>query len=229
LGQGLNICTIDKGRAEKKKLTQRTNKQLNPLISQFERYRKVFEALNLPFNWDFKNIFNVSNKPIQQENWLGIAPFSQHQGKTYPLSNIEKIIAHFHEKKIKIFLLGSAKDRIKIHRLQEKYPYIIPLIDLALDQLLEKMQKMKVILSMDSANLHFASLINKPVVSIWGATHPYLGFYGWGQAWENIVQKKIDCAPCSTFGNKPCFRKDYACLKELSAETVIQKLTLFIQ
>ena len=227
-GQGIKICKIDKGRAEKKRLTRRENKQLYPLISQFERYKKVFEALQLPFDWNFTNIFNATANKINQENWLGIAPFSQHQGKTYPLSNIEKIITHFHQKNVKIFLLGSAADGIKINILQQKYPYIVPIVDLALDQVLQKIQKMKVVLSMDSANLHFASLVNTPVVSVWGATHPYLGFYGWGQNKENIVQTNIYCSPCSTFGNKPCFRKDYACLNELPVEKVIERLALFL-
>jgi ADP-heptose:LPS heptosyltransferase len=209
-------------------MTRRENKQLTPLISQFERYRKVFESLNLPFDWDFTTIFSASANNIKHENSLGIAPFAQHQGKIYSRSNIEKIIRHFHDKNVKIFILGSAADRAKINGLQEKYPYIVPLVDLGLDQLLAKIQKMQVILSMDSANLHFASLVNRPVVSVWGATHPYLGFYGWGQAWENIVRKNIPCAPCATFGNKPCFRKDYACLKELEAEKVIEKLSPFL-
>jgi ADP-heptose:LPS heptosyltransferase len=31
-------------------------------------------------------------------------------------------------------------------------------------------------ISMDSANMHLASLYGVPVISIWGATHPFAGF-----------------------------------------------------
>ena len=50
--------------------------------------------------------------------------------------------------------------------------------------------------SMDSANMHLASLFNVPVVSIWGATHPYAGFNGWGQPDKSIVQLDLACRPC---------------------------------
>ena len=41
------------------------------------------------------------------------------------------------------------------------------------------MSNMDVMLVMDAANMHLASLVNIPVVSIWGATHPCAGFAGW--------------------------------------------------
>ena len=37
------------------------------------------------------------------------------------------------------------------------------------------------LLSMDSANMHFASLVGTRVLSVWGATHIYTGFYGYRQ------------------------------------------------
>jgi hypothetical protein len=51
-----------------------------------------------------------------------------------------------------------------------------------------------------------------PVVSVWGATHPFAGFTGWKQKSENCVQIELPCRPCSVFGNKPCHRGDYACM-----------------
>jgi ADP-heptose:LPS heptosyltransferase len=80
--------------------------------------------------------------------------------------------------------------------------------------------------SMDSANMHLASLFKVPVISIWGATHPYAGFNGWGQSNENIVQLELACRPCSVFGNKPCYRGDHACMQGISEEMIFQKIVL---
>jgi ADP-heptose:LPS heptosyltransferase len=79
-------------------------------------------------------------------------------------------------------------------------------------------------LSMDSANMHLVSLVGVPVISIWGATHPYLGFYGFRQSIDDAVQIDLDCRPCSVFGNKPCRRGDYACLNYIDSDIVIQQL-----
>ena len=77
--------------------------------------------------------------------------------------------------------------------------------------------------SMDSANMHLASLYGVPVVSIWGGTHPYLGFYGWGQQMENAVQVDLDCRPSSVFGNKPCPR-NMECMNLVSPIMVYDKI-----
>ena len=41
---------------------------------------------------------------------------------------------------------------------------------------MELINDFKVFISMDSANMHLASLTSAKVVSIWGPTHPFLGF-----------------------------------------------------
>ena len=65
-----------------------------------------------------------------------------------------------------------------------------------------------------------------PVVSVWGATHPYAGFNGWGQSNENVMQLALACRPCSVFGNKPCYRGDHACMQGISEEMIFQKIVL---
>ena len=72
--------------------------------------------------------------------------------------------------------------------------------------------------------MHLASLVGCPVVSIWGATHPYTGFYGRGQKPENAVQTALPCRPCSIYGNRPCLRGDYMCLEALPPATVIARI-----
>jgi ADP-heptose:LPS heptosyltransferase len=86
------------------------------------------------------------------------------------------------------------------------------------------MSHLDVMISMDSSNMHLASLTNTPVVSIWGATHPYAGFMGWGQSEDNAVQIPLDCRPCSIFGQKPCLRGDYACMRNIAPETIVEKV-----
>jgi len=76
---------------------------------------------------------------------------------------------------------------------------------------------------MDSANMHFASLVNVPVVSVWGPTHIYFGFMGWGQTVENAAQLDLYCRPCSLFGQKPCYRGDHACMENLSPSLITEK------
>jgi len=86
------------------------------------------------------------------------------------------------------------------------------------------MSHLDVMLSMDSANMHLASLTATPVVSVWGATHPYAGFMGWNQDSENVIQLPLECRPCSIYGQKPCLRGDYACLNNIAPNTIVEHI-----
>ena len=86
------------------------------------------------------------------------------------------------------------------------------------------MSHLDVMLSMDSANMHLASLTATPVVSVWGATHPYAGFVGWNQPQENIIQADLDCRPCSIYGKRPCRRGDLACMNMIRPEQIVERI-----
>ena len=86
------------------------------------------------------------------------------------------------------------------------------------------MAKLDAMLTMDSGNMHLASLVGVPVISVWGATHPFAGFMGWNQKVENAVQIDLPCRPCSVYGNKPCRWGDYRCLNNIRPETIVRRI-----
>ena len=96
---------------------------------------------------------------------------------------------------------------------------------LSLKEELKKIAELEVMISMDSANMHLASLVGTRVVSVWGATHYFAGFLGYGQSENDIVEiKNLECRPCSVFGNKPCYRGDYACLNQIEISEILKKI-----
>ena len=84
------------------------------------------------------------------------------------------------------------------------------------------MSRLRLVLAMDSGNMHLASLAGVPVVSVWGATHPLSGFLGWGQSIDNVIQEDLPCRPCSIYGSKPCEYGDYRCMTGISPERVLE-------
>jgi len=239
---GVTTASIDKGRREKKKLTQKNNKAFFQLKSSFIRYYEVLEKLGFRFDLCFNSIFDKKNNNIpdiirhtgekKDIKWLGIAPFAKHKGKIYPLELQEKVIAHLvNDHRIKVFVFGGGDTEKKIvDGLVIKYPSLTSTIGkLNMSQELLLMSQLDLMYSMDSANMHLASLVNTPVVSLWGATHPYAGFMGWNQSTENSIQVDLYCRPCSIYGQIPCYRKDYACLYQITPENIITHIekTLF--
>lgn len=235
---GVKTAKINKGRTEKKRLTRRKNKIFQPLTSTFDRYRNVFRELGFDFGLTFQpqpsssEQFELLFGAKQQQKWIGIAPFAKHTGKIYPLEYIENIIAHFNKNNtVRIFLFGGGETEKKIIAgWQTKYPDIVSVVGkFNLMDEIRLMGQLDLVLSMDSANMHLASLSGTPVVSVWGATHPYAGFLGWNQLIENTIQTDLPCRPCSVFGQQPCFRKDYACMQNIKPEQIISRIESVIQ
>ena len=127
---------------------------------------------------------------------------------------------------MRLFLLGGGKPEVLVlDEWENEFPGIINLSGkFSFKEELSIISHMDMMISMDSANMHLASLFGVPVVSIWGATHLFAGFYGWAQSSDNAVQIDLYCRPCSVFGNKPCYRGDHACMEQLPVEMILEKL-----
>lgn len=212
---GVKVEKIDKGRREKRRLTRRKNKVLRPLKTMIERYREILHAAVGGQDAIIKEEYR--RMPAVQKDGgkrLGIAPFARYKGKRYPTARMEKIVAYFAGyEDIEVYLFGGGEEEIKVLSEWEKKYHVVSMAGkMPLGNELIKLSCMDVMLSMDSANMHLASFVNVPVVSVWGATHPFAGFTGWKQTPENCVQIELACRPCSVFGNKPCFIGDYACM-----------------
>lgn len=241
---GLSVAVIDKGRADKRRLTRRRHKVLRPLASSFERYRLVFERLGFPVTPVFQSLFagcpdgkpDISAlRPLTgdkgTDRWIGIAPFAKHAGKIYPLELQKQVVDGLRRQAgHKVFIFGGGpREKAVAEAWRQAFPEIVSVIgELTMEQEIMLLAHMDVMLSMDSANMHLAALTGCPVVSVWGATHPFAGFLGWNQRPENVLQTDLSCRPCSVFGQKPCYRGDYACLHRIAPETVIKKINTFL-
>lgn len=236
---GVPCKRLKKGRSGKRALTRKHNKRMLPLISSRARYREVFHRMGFSFESTFVSLYGDSaakwedfsdiSAPKQTgEQWIGIAPFAKHKGKIYPLDLMEKVVAEVSTwKNTRIFLFGAGdEERAVLHNWAEKYDSITSLAEKrnGFPKELALLSHCDVMLSMDSANMHLASLVRVPVVSVWGATHPYCGFLGWHQDERNAVQLNMACRPCSVFGNKPCMNGDFFCLKGISPQLIISHL-----
>ena len=222
--RGYPVAIIDKGRKEKRRLVRQEHKIRQPLKTSINRYKEVFEKLGYDSSISFTGLF--SEKPVKEGIQIGIAPFSKHQGKMYPLELMEKVVSHLSELSgLQITLWGSKKECVQLEVWAMKYPNVTSVAgQISLQEELSLMNQLDLMVSMDSANMHLASLVNTPVISIWGATHPYAGFYGFNQDISNIVQIDLPCRPCSVFGNKPCYRGDYACMTQITPEMIVDKI-----
>lgn len=238
------VAHINKNRKGRRNLIAANNKKRVQQESPFKKYADVLERLGYHVDINFKSIFpdeggNLNLLPAiigpkrNYESWIGVAPFAAHKGKVYPTRLMWQAIKLLLEKhpNCRIFLFGRGEEEEKtFDQWCSEDSHCVSVVRHleTMQQELILMSHLDVMLSMDSANMHLASLTDTPVVSVWGATHPLGGFMGWNQSVDNAVQLDLPCRPCSIYGNKPCLRGDYACLGNIAPEHVVEKVEKFI-
>ena len=237
---------VDKHRSERKTLVSRSDKHLVQLPTSFQNYADVLARLGYPVRLDFKSLFPAGGGDIGRlpeafrtpkadgEKWIGIAPFAAHTGKIYPLPMMEEVVRSLAARhpSCRLFLFGGGEDETAAldawsSRFDRCVNASARLGGIACELIL--MSHLDVMISMDSANMHMASIAGTPVVSVWGATHPYAGFMGWGQHPDNAVQTDLSCRPCSIYGNKPCLRGDCLCMKNIPPEEIVERAEIVMK
>ena len=167
------------------------------------------------------------------EQWIGVAPFAAHEGKIYPVERTWQAVQLLATRypKARFFLFGRGQGEMAVFdRWVGELPRCLNVARHTgtMYEELIVMSHLDVMVSMDSANMHLASLTATPVVSIWGATHPLAGFMGWRQHEDDAVQLDLPCRPCSIYGQKRCRRGDYACLNGIEPQAIALKVAAVI-
>jgi ADP-heptose:LPS heptosyltransferase len=239
---GVPVVVFQKGRNEKRKFTQKENKDTKPLPHTIQRYQQAFENAGFPATLvpppylTLKESTSLeaekwleSKELRKEEKWIGLAPFAMHTTKIWPLENYSELIKQVNESvPAKFFLFGGGEKEIAFFKeLKKEFPahcVIVAGEELKLKQELAIMKKLDAMICVDSSNMHFGSLLGIPVISIWGGTHPDVGFGPFGTDRENVLQisrDELPCRPCSVYGRESCHRGDFACLHRITPKDVM--------
>ena len=223
----LPVYQLDKGRAEKKQLIKISNLNKYQLPKTTERYADIFRKMG------FSLTLSHQLRPISEnKEGIGFAPFAQHYGKMLPLEKSFELAKKLAQTK-KVYFLGGGKSEIEILAQWEKeIPNTESLAGkLSLNEELQKIANMETMISMDSANMHLASLVGTRCISIWGATHPFAGFYPYGQDSSNALladRTIFPLIPTSVFGNK--YPEGYEkSITTISLQDILNKIDSFLE
>jgi len=220
---GTKTATLDKGRAEKKALVSQENKVFQQLKLTTERYADVFRELGFKLN------LSHQLKPIntKENKTIGIAPFAAFKSKMYPLNQMKIITKKLADDGYKIYLFGGGKTEVDELKQWENFsPNIKSLAgNLSFEEELQAIAKLQVMIAMDSANMHLASLMGTRTISIWGGTHPFAGFLGYGQSYGDVIQDEtLACRLTSVFGKDPKAFEGFDYFQNLDAENVYKQI-----
>ena len=243
-----DVIVFQKGRNDKRAFARKKNKITNPLPHTVHRYGEAFARAGYPFDMITGPYFEINDtlkkvaaewlttrQLLKQELWIGLAPFAMHATKIWPLENYALLIESIMRKNAaKFFLFGGGEKEIKyFESLQKKFPEacVITAGQLKIRQEIALMKHLDVMVCVDSSNMHLAALAGVPVFSIWGGTHPDVGFSPFGN--DNTIlqidREELPCRPCSVYGRETCYVGGFPCLTRITPELIAEKVLTKLQ
>lgn len=237
---GVRSLHLQKPRAARKRhLSRAEGERPEPIEPTYRLYLRVFAEAGLRVP-DTIDPIELTPEAIQPElrrsypeafdgTWvIGVAPFASTESKTYDLAQTEAVVAGLAERGYTVYLFGGrGREAAVLEGWAERYAGVYALAGrLELIDELAIISKLGLMLSMDSANMHLASMMGVRVLSVWCATHPSAGFLGIGQSEADCIQDEaLGCRPCSIFGQvKRCVYRDMPCRRSLGSEAIISRI-----
>lgn len=218
--RGKKVVSIDKDRKSRKALILGEN--VTQLKHTTQKYADVFRKLGLSLHLN-TSLQNFLFDDITKSGKIGVAPFARHQGKMFPIDKLKEVVHQIAAIR-PVIVYGSAEELNSIADWKQ-IPQVSFCEEANLKEELRQMASLDLMLSMDSANMHLASLVGVRVISIWGVTHPYAGFLGYGQSMADVIQdESCTWRPTSVYGNKLGPDENPTGFKNISTEVIVDKV-----
>ena len=237
--KGARVARLDREKSKRRALVaHKTNEPVTPI---HERYRNVFKNLGLEAPDTFTRLYEGRDWPqspivLEKEpgqRWIAISPFSSHRQKAYPLELMEQVIAELSKREnYWIFLMGGGKqEKIALRGIARKYKRVTSMAEVKhrfIDEY-ALLGKCDLMLTMESANMHLASLVDLQAMTVWGPTSPSCGYLGYNQVIEDDIQLDMECRPCSITGDKPCKYGDFRCLANIKPQDIVERVITAVE
>lgn len=211
-----------------------------PDVHIVDRYMKTVESFGVVNDNEGLDYFIPAKDEVKQEDipvshhlgYIGLVIGAAHNTKKLPVEKLKELcskIAH------PIILLGGKEDNenaieiasvdsIKIYNACGKFN---------LNESADLVRKSKLIITHDTGLMHIAAAFKKKIISVWGNTVPEFGMYPY-YGKDQIPNLKFEirglrCRPCSKIGYAKCPRGHFKCMRQISADAVVETARQFLK
>ena len=155
---------------------------------------------------------------------FGLNPGSVWATKRWSAEGYAELMGHLKRRyQCEILLFGGPEDREIIARIQELSGNVgVSLVGkIGLEELPCALEWCDVFITNDSGPMHIAVARGIPVVAVFCATVPSLGFYPYSSR-AVVVEKALPCRPCSSHGGRRCPLGTEDCIRLINAGDVLR-------
>ncbi len=156
-----------------------------------------------------------------------LAPGSVWPTKMWTHEGYAQVARVLQSKGYQVVLLGAPDEKLICERILAEAPGAISIAgETSLFESAELLALAEFLVCNDSGAMHLAATAGVPLVSIFGPTVLEFGYRPW-ETQARVVQiprEQMPCRPCGKHGAKACPLGHHRCMKDVSAETVLNEL-----
>ncbi|MFQ5849135.1 MAG: lipopolysaccharide heptosyltransferase II [Candidatus Binatia bacterium] len=162
----------------------------------------------------------------RKDGWLifGLNPGSVWPTKRWSAEGYAELMARLKKRyRCELLLFGGFEDREIVNKIQELSGNVaVNLVGkISLQELACALDWCDVFITNDSGPMHIAVARRIPVVAVFCATTPSLGFYPYSSR-AVVVGKELSCRPCSSHGGQRCPLGTEDCIRWVGPEDVLR-------
>jgi len=183
--------------------------------------------LAVPFaNEDWWARERVSRNLI--EKYTVFAAGAAHPTKQAPVELWQRIHASLvlgHDRKL--ILLGAPSERTLLDTLAGALGDAVVVAEPHICDAAAVLKSAEFVISNDSGIAHLAAALDTPTLSLFGPTHPILGFAPLGNFADHYSVNEY-CSPCSLHGKRPCHRAERYCFNRMDDREISDKVNVIL-
>jgi len=154
---------------------------------------------------------------------LVLAPGAGRATKRWPPERFAETGAYFRGKGFAVILVGAGDDTGVCHETEARYPHLFVNLcgRLRIEETAALLTRSTLLITNDTGVMHIAAAVECPVVAIFGPTTRHFGFFPF-RASHVVVERDMDCRPCSFHGTSRCPENHFGCMRGIDAGRVIR-------
>lgn len=204
-----------------------------PPIHIAERYRLGLKSLQLQNDGLGLDHFIPAKENVQlsaidvrleKQAYIGLVIGAAHATKRLPTERLKQLCKTLSD--YLIVLLGGPGDQEAASIIEQAGSQVINTCgQLSINQSASLVEQARVIVAHDTGLMHIAAAFKRPLVVLWGSTHPAFGLFPYlpSQVPQalHIAHEKLTCRPCTKIGRASCPKGHFKCMQDLKILDIV--------
>lgn len=148
-----------------------------------------------------------------------LAPGAAHATKRWPVAHWSALVERLRAAGYRSVVAGGPEDRGLAQQLVTAGAAASAAGEFSLQETGALLARARVVVSGDTGVMHMATGVGAPVVALFGPTVGQFGFFPY-RASSIVLQRALDCRPCSATGTATCPLGHHRCLEDLAPAEV---------